>query len=171
MDITPDRSDFQEQRTSPTVSKEKWANHARQKLLKGYVLIISSNKKSANFYLAGKGYEMCPFHIAKRLVKEGLVVENGTHYLGNVYTLSSALPAIEIKPIPVLDEPEEVPGDDMEVILDQLGGKEAIVDAADDEEEDVDEEEEEDNEDEEEEDEDVYGEDDEDAAEHDQDEH
>jgi hypothetical protein len=142
MDITPDRSDFQEQRTSPTVSKEKWANHARQKLLKGYVLIVSNSKKSANFYLAGKGYEMCPFHIAKRLVKEGLVVENGTHYLGSVYTLSSALPPPEIKPVPLLDEPEETPADEMETILDQLGGKEVIVDTVEAEEDELDEDEE-----------------------------
>lgn len=94
METSGDR-DFQERRTGPTVSKDKWVNHARAKMLRGYVLIIGNERRTANFYLAGKGYEMCPYNVAKQLVKEGLVTKAGDHNLGSVYRLTNAEPAAE----------------------------------------------------------------------------
>lgn len=84
---TSNERDNQERRTGPTVSKEKWVNHARAKLARGYVLIVGTKRRSANFYLKNKGYEMCGYDVAKYLIKEGIVVESGAHSLGTVYSL------------------------------------------------------------------------------------
>jgi hypothetical protein len=75
---------------SPTVSKEKWAAHARSKLSRGYVLIVGRERRNANFFKPSKGYEMCPYKIARRLVDEGIVKPaDRTHHLGLVYVLST----------------------------------------------------------------------------------
>ncbi len=71
----------------PTASKEKWIDHARKKMERGYVLIVNKTRRNANFFMPGKGYEMCSFHAAQKLIDLGIVVETGTHYLGAVYTL------------------------------------------------------------------------------------
>jgi len=123
MDSSSSSSDF---RSSPTVSKEKWANHARAKLLKGYVLIIADGRRTASFHKEGRGFEPCPFKIAKALVEMGLVEEAGTHFLGTKYQLSSEAPV----PAPVVDvdDDDEVEDDEareprsagMEVLLDDL---------------------------------------------------
>jgi len=73
----------------PTVSREKWALHARKKLAHGYVLIVNPGRQNANFFMPGKGYEMCSYHTAQQLIRDGIVVEAGTHYLGTLYKLSS----------------------------------------------------------------------------------
>ena len=80
----------EEKRNAPTVSREKWRNHALAKLARGYILIIGSQRKSANFYLPGKGYEMCAFPVASQLVKEGVVVKAYDHHLGTAYKLATS---------------------------------------------------------------------------------
>lgn len=82
-----------ERQVSPTVSKDKWINHARTKLAKGYSLIVSKERKSANFFMRGKGFEMCAYQTARALIQQGIVVESGTHRLGTVYTLSESAAA------------------------------------------------------------------------------
>lgn len=87
MSSFPD-SEYRESRSAPTVSRDKWILHARTKLDKGYSLIISEGRKNASFFLAGRGYEPCPFVTAKRLVELRVVVASGKHPLGALYTLS-----------------------------------------------------------------------------------
>ena len=115
---TSNERDFQERRTGPTVSKEKWVNHAKAKLSRGYVLIVGKNRKTANFYLKNKGYEMCGYDVAKQLIKDGLVVESGEHSLGTVY----ALAVDSTQPAPpragVREDEEHV--DEMDTLLNQL---------------------------------------------------
>lgn len=93
---TSNERDNQERRTGPTVSKEKWVNHARAKMARGYVLIVGTKRRSANFYLKNKGYEMCGYDVAKYLIKEGIVEESGVHSLGTVYSLAggSSAPSV-----------------------------------------------------------------------------
>lgn len=120
---TPDR-DVQERRVGPTVSKEKWYNHARTKLGRGYVLIVGQTKRNANFYLQGKGFEMCAYNVAKELIRHGIVVEAGRHPLGLVYKLADgfvAAPAPVRKP-EIEDEDELVP-DDMDALINQLAAE------------------------------------------------
>lgn len=110
---TPGTSDFQERRVGPTVSKDKWVNHAKAKLSKGYVLIVGKNRRTANFYLRSKGFEMCPYNVAKELIKEGIVVEDGEHPLGSVYRLAGNIippppPKPRKLPVPEPDEPVDV---------------------------------------------------------------
>lgn len=82
-------SSAEEKRNAPTVSREKWRQHALAKLARGYVLIVGTQRKAANFYLAGKGFEMCAYPVATQLVKEGLVVKAYDHHLGTAYRLAS----------------------------------------------------------------------------------
>ena len=131
MESSSSSSSSSEFRSSPTVSKEKWAMHARAKLLRGYVLIIADGRRTASFFKEGRGFEPCPFKIAKALVEMGLVEEAGTHFLGTRYLLSSAAPA----PPPVVDVDEDDDTDDaapressstgMEVLLDDLEADQA----------------------------------------------
>lgn len=114
MESTGDR-DLQDRRVGPTVSKDKWANHARQKMLKGYVLIVGTTRRTANFYSKEKGYEMCAYNVAKQLVKEGIVVKTGTHHLGDVYELA-AVPAVETKAKHRVEESV----DELDMLLDEL---------------------------------------------------
>lgn len=89
-------SDYQpepERRIGPTVSKDKWIHHAKNKLARGYVLIVGTRRRSANFYLRGKGYEMCPYDIAQAMIKQGLLVQTGQHHLGLIYELVPELKA------------------------------------------------------------------------------
>lgn len=76
-----------ERKIGPTVSKDKWVNHAKNKLSHGYVLIIGTERKSANFHSKVKGYEMCAYNVARQLVKEGIVRKVRDHHLGEVYEL------------------------------------------------------------------------------------
>lgn len=84
---SPDR-DVQDKQTSPTVSKDKWLVHARAKLTKGYILIVSTERRSANFYKSGSGYEMCAYKVATELVQRGIVKKQKDHYLGTAYVLA-----------------------------------------------------------------------------------
>ena len=82
---------------APSVSREKWARHALNKMAHGYVLIVGSERRNANFFKAGKGFEMCSYLTAKQLIRQGMVVEGGPHPLGTMYFLA---PTALIQPLP-----------------------------------------------------------------------
>lgn len=114
MEASNDR-DLQDRRVGPTVSKDKWVNHAKQKMLKGYVLIVGTTRRTANFYSKEKGYEMCAYNVAKQLIKEGHVMRTGQHHLGDVYELHAA-PMAEARH----KQANEDSLDELDVLLDQL---------------------------------------------------
>lgn len=118
---TSNERDYQERRTGPTVSKEKWVNHAKAKLSRGYVLIVGKSRKTANFYLKNKGYEMCGYDVAKQLIKDGLVVESGEHTLGTVYSLAVSTTEPSPRRVSVRDEEEQV--DEMDTLLNQIASE------------------------------------------------
>lgn len=148
--------DSGERKIGPTVTKDRWINHARTKLAKGYVLIVSTSRKNANFYSPTKGYEMCAYDVAKKLIADGTIVRTRAHHLGEVYELSGPLPQITPAPKkPVIDddEPEfieELDGvdstDDDDQLDDDGDDEEATTDEFDDEDEDEDDFEDEDDE-------------------------
>ena len=115
MESSNDR-DLQDRRVGPTVSKDKWANHAKMKMSKGYVLIVGTKRRNANFYSKEKGYEMCAYNVARQLIKEGIVVKTGEHHLGEVYELSIA-PGVDSKGKHRGDDDSV---DELDVLLDQL---------------------------------------------------
>lgn len=86
METTGEREQ-QERRIGPTVSKDKWLNHAKNKLSRGYVLIVGTERKTANFHSKEKGYEMCSYQVARQLIKDGIVRKVREHHLGDVYEL------------------------------------------------------------------------------------
>jgi hypothetical protein len=98
--------------------------HARAKLLKGYVLIIADGRRTASFFKEGRGFEPCPFKIAKALVEMGLVEEAGTHFLGTRFVLSSAAPV----PPPVVEPDEEDETDDAAPREQAAPGMEGLLD-------------------------------------------
>ena len=114
---TSNEREGQERRTGPTVSKEKWINHAKAKMARGYVLIVGKQRRTANFFLRPKGFEMCAYNVAKQLIRDGIVVEAGEHHLGTIYKLAEdAAPAA---PPPRKDaEEEEV--DELDEMLTKL---------------------------------------------------
>lgn len=106
--------DYQERRIGPTVSKDKWINHAKNKLSRGYVLIVGTEKKTANFHSREKGYEACSWQVARQLIKDELVHKVREHHLGDVYELREPItPAPRVKSV----EPSE---DDFEALLNEL---------------------------------------------------
>lgn len=118
---TSSERDYQERRTGPTVSKEKWVNHAKAKLSRGYVLIVGKNRKTANFYLKNKGYEMCGYDVAKQLIKDGIVVESGEHTLGTVYSLTVSAAQTTAPRESSREEDEQV--DEMDTLLNQIASE------------------------------------------------
>jgi hypothetical protein len=136
-------SDYQERRVGPTVSKDKWVNHAKAKLSKGYALIIGKNKRTANFYLRSKGFEMCPYNVAKQLVKDGLVVEAGEHPLGTMYRLADNVAPVEVKRKPATvvklqEQPEVIEDVEDDVDSDVDEAEEAVDDEGEGDEDEVD---------------------------------
>jgi hypothetical protein len=130
--------DSAERKIGPTVTKDRWINHARNKLAKGYVLIVSTSRKNANFYSPVKGYEMCAYDVAKKLIADGTIIKTRAHHLGDVYELSGPLPQVAPAPkkrvIDPDDEPdfiEDIPdvddADDEEDQLDDDSGDDDIV--------------------------------------------
>lgn len=109
----------QEYRFPPTVTRDKWRTHILTKIARGYVLIISPEKRIANFFMRGKGYETCAFDVAKQLVNSGLLVKAFDHHLGTAYTLAEPLELTPPPPTPkpVLDDDDD---DDMSDLLDEL---------------------------------------------------
>ncbi len=94
-----------EWRTQPSVTLDKWIAHAKRKLEKGYRLVVSQDKRTANFYLPGKGYEMCDYKTARQLIETGLVIEVKEHHLGKLYDLVADYEIMEeINIIAVEDE-------------------------------------------------------------------
>jgi hypothetical protein len=75
--------------------------------------------------MPGKGYEMCAYTVAKRLISSGIVVETGEHDLGGVYRLSEEAVIVEPVAVPpfVADDDEEDVNDTVDVddLLDHLG--------------------------------------------------
>lgn len=88
METSPER-ESQEKKIGPTVSKDKWLNHALAKLSRGYVLIVGTERKSANFHSNEKGYEMCAYNVARQLIRDGHVRKVRDHHLGEVYELTT----------------------------------------------------------------------------------
>lgn len=107
----------------PSVSRDRWLDHARKKLDKGYTLIVSETRRNANFYFPGKGYETCQHKTALLLIKQGIVKKAGKHHLGTMYRLSDK--ALAVNQVASVDEEEEETPvaesqTDYEDILDQL---------------------------------------------------
>ncbi len=120
-------SDYQpERRVGPTVSRDKWLNHAKNKLARGYVLIVGTERRNANFYLRGKGYEMCPYDIAQVMIKQGLVVQTGKHHLGLIYELVPELKA-ELQQRHRRRQAETPEPDTMETILGGLEDEDEAI--------------------------------------------
>ncbi|NNE45216.1 MAG: hypothetical protein HKN37_01000 [Rhodothermales bacterium] len=139
---TNSESNYTEVRAVPSVSRDRWLEHARKKLEKGYALIVSEKRKNANFYLAGRGYETCQHKTALLLIKQGVVKKAGKHHLGVVYLLSDDA-KIVLPPAPVIvdDDDDETTADSesdagYEDMLDELDDEVEDDDEEDDEEED-----------------------------------
>lgn len=65
----------------------KWLPLAEQKFKRGYVLVINDQRRVANFFKPGKGYEPCPYRIARDMIIEGVIAETGKRRpLGLEYT-------------------------------------------------------------------------------------
>ena len=118
---------------APTVSRDKWRVHVINKMGRGYFLIVGTDRRTANFFLAGKGYESCSYHAAQQLIKEGAVVPAGDHYLGTIYTLTehartqATAPRPKPVPSPSADASEE--GDvDLTVLLQESDDLDQSVD-------------------------------------------
>jgi len=116
MEPTSER-DTQERKIGPTVSKDKWVNHARGKLSRGYVLIVGTERKNANFYSKEKGYEMCAYNVARQMIKDGLVHKVRDHHLGDVYELVEMPIVLERRPASV---DESSVDDEFEALLKDL---------------------------------------------------
>ncbi len=99
--------DYLDSRAAPSVSREKWALHAHAKMSKGYVLIVSTARKSANFFMPGKGYDPCPIITAKRLIEQGLVVTDGRHPLGARYILAPDADPARVAPKGRVDDDDD----------------------------------------------------------------
>lgn len=133
-----DPREFQDIRSGRTVSTEKWVLHARQKLAKGYVLVVNPERKSATFFMPGRGYEACNFKAAQALIKAGEVVEAGRRASGLKYELAGEPVAPPPKPVKrvVIDDDEDDldDGGDLSDLLDTLEDTEAVADDEDEEE-------------------------------------
>ncbi|PIQ61004.1 MAG: hypothetical protein COV99_10420 [Bacteroidetes bacterium CG12_big_fil_rev_8_21_14_0_65_60_17] len=99
--------DYLDSRAAPSVSREKWALHAHAKMSKGYVLIVSTARRSANFFMPGKGYDPCPIITAKRLIEQGLVVADGRHPLGERYILAPDADPARVAPKGRVDDDDD----------------------------------------------------------------
>lgn len=113
-------SSEREWRTQPSVSTEKWIAHAKKKLEKGYRLVVSKSRRTANFYLPGKGYEMCDYKTARKLIEVGLVVEVQEHHLGTLYDLVPDYDVLD-ELIQIREEEEEAKqADELEKSLENM---------------------------------------------------
>ncbi len=131
--------DYLDSRAAPSVSREKWALHAHAKMSKGYVLIVSTARKSANFFMPGKGYDPCPIITAKRLIEQGLVVADGRHPLGERYILAPDADPTRVAPKGRVDDDDDdttADSEDLADVLDAVASDED-ADSDDDEEEDL----------------------------------
>jgi hypothetical protein len=125
-------SSEREWRTQPSVSTEKWIAHAKKKLEKGYRLVVSKSRKTANFYLPGKGYEMCDYKTARKLIEVGLVVEVQEHHLGTLYDLVPDYDVLD-ELIQIREEEEEAKqADELEKSLENMWDEEEETDESED---------------------------------------
>jgi hypothetical protein len=125
-------SSEREWRTQPSVSTEKWIAHAKKKLEKGYRLVVSKSRKTANFYLPGKGYEMCDYKTARKLIEVGLVVEVQEHHLGMLYDLAPDYDVLD-ELIQIREEEEEAKqADELEKSLENMWDEEEEADESED---------------------------------------
>ena len=126
--MSTNSSDYQEVRAVPSVSRDRWLEHARKKLEKGYTLIVSDERRNANFYMAGKGYETCPHKTALQLIKQGVVKKGGKHHLGSIYVLSddavTETPPVK-KPIDEDDDEPVADATEYDELVDELEDTEA----------------------------------------------
>lgn len=110
--------------TAPTVSREKWLVHAQRKLGRGYVLIVSNDRRNANFHHPEKGYEMCSYQVARELIKNELVVKTRDHHLGAVYELSeqgqTAASAAQKTRLTDEEEDDDTEPADVDLVLDEM---------------------------------------------------
>ncbi|ARA93196.1 hypothetical protein AWN76_008515 [Rhodothermaceae bacterium RA] len=113
-------SDFEDRslRTSPSVTREKWYKHAVRKLAGGYVLIVNAERKNANFFKPGKGFEMCAYNTARELIRSGAVVQTRMHYRGAQYELAD-LSLLQEGPLPAPARRDEDDEDDP--LIEQIG--------------------------------------------------
>ncbi|NNF03076.1 MAG: hypothetical protein HKN17_01310 [Rhodothermales bacterium] len=131
-------SDFQDPRSAPTVTRDKWIAHACNKMSKGYTLIVSPTKRNATFFMRGKGYDPCPYVTAKRLLEMNMVEETGTHSLGTVYKLIDGVlatpPQKSPAPAAVVDEDDDGEPADESLLeaLESLEDTEVVEDDEDD---------------------------------------
>ena len=79
--------------TSPSISKERWANFALGKLRDGYALVQSPNGVAYQFHRTGEPLQPCPAHAAKKLIAMGLVTVEKTDVRGTRYVLRPAFQA------------------------------------------------------------------------------
>ena len=99
-----DSVNYQHVGAYPTVSSEKWKQHAIKKLSKGYLLIISNTRNYANFYRGHESFESCSFRIAKKLLREGLLEESDTHMLGTIYQLKEEFKYVPARKNQIFEE-------------------------------------------------------------------
>ena len=95
-----DSGNYQHIGAYPTVTAEKWKQHAINKLSKGYLLIISNTRNYANFYRGHESFESCSYRTARKLLREGLLEESGTHMLGTIYQLKTEFKYAAIEKAP-----------------------------------------------------------------------
>ncbi|RMF54288.1 MAG: hypothetical protein D6746_14515 [Bacteroidetes bacterium] len=98
--------------------------------MNGYVLIIGRERKNANFFKPSKGYEVCPYKIARRLVDEGIVEPTDRpHYLGTVYVLSEQATMLAPPPPPRDEDEDDAPeGAEMDDLLVEIEDEEESED-------------------------------------------
>ena len=56
------------ERVSRSIASDRQVHFAVEKLLAGYSLIVSDDRRSAVFFRVGRGYEGCAFRVARTLI-------------------------------------------------------------------------------------------------------
>ncbi len=105
-----------EPRSSPSVSPEKWAHYAVSKLVKGYFLVVNTERRSANFFKPHKGYEPCAYKIARKLIEEGIVKMDHANEDRHFYILSQVPLPPPVKPASHYDDDDDVEDDSAETL-------------------------------------------------------
>lgn len=85
----------------------KWLPLAEQKFKRGYILVIHDQRRIANFFKPGKGYEPCPYRIARDMIAQGFIATTGKcRPLGLEY---GRITATTPRPVPLVhDEEDEI---------------------------------------------------------------
>ena len=126
-------------RVPPTVSKDKSLQLALNKLSRGWIIVLGSKGKNANFFKPGKGFDPMLYSVAKKLIELDLIREDGSHFLGTKYVLAeNADPTKAIAPTSVVDDDDEEDDDDSD--SDDFDSLDEIADDSEEEEEETDDE-------------------------------